>query len=93
MHIGMELNVFYVISKAHSLMDYTFEHIPPLTFMRIPMQIGLVVLMIAVRLRGFVFFLAPICCLGVPRNKTVSKSSTEAEYRSMAGACTELVWL
>jgi hypothetical protein len=51
-------------------MDYTFGHVPPLTFMRIRMRIGLVVLMIAVRLRGFVFFLAPICCLGVLRNKT-----------------------
>jgi hypothetical protein len=24
---------------------------------------------------------------------TVSKSSTEAEYRSMTGACTKLIWL
>jgi Reverse transcriptase (RNA-dependent DNA polymerase) len=43
---------------------------------------------------GFCIFLGSNLLSWVSKKQsTVSKSSTEAEYRSMAGACTELIWL
>jgi hypothetical protein len=43
---------------------------------------------------GFCVFIGSnLLSWGSKKQIAVSKSSTETEYRSMAGACTELVWL
>jgi hypothetical protein len=43
---------------------------------------------------GFYVFLGSnLLSWGFKKQTTVSRSNTEAEYRGMAGACTELIWL
>ena len=56
-------------------------------------QIGEVVQYPENQLQGIVFFWDPLISWRTKRQKIVSLSSAEAEYRAMTGACCELSWL
>ena len=58
------------------------------------MQTGQAVLMTGVLLVALLYLLDPILYLGVPRKQpTVSRSSTEAEYKALANGAAEAIWI
>lgn len=57
------------------------------------MLTGRVTMMIATLLVLILFFLGPILSIGLPPSSaSVSRSSTEAEYRSIANAKADILW-
>ena len=73
-----------------------FKEVPIYQFLHILISTGYPILMIENRLQHIVFSLEIIWSLGHPRTKkqtAVSGSSTESEYRALALATSEVIWL
>ena len=81
------------MSKALLIMDFNSINNPLMIFLLTLMQTGQVVPIHVVPLLATLFFCTNLVSWSFKKQSTVSRSSVEAEYRSLAVATVDIAWI